>query len=54
MATNIEIVNAAVALIIKAAILAAQFSGRARKRSLKQLLISDNHSYLPATIKSSG
>ncbi len=37
MATNIEIVNAAVVLIIKAAILAARFSGRARKRSLKRL-----------------
>jgi len=31
MATNIEIVNAAVTLIVKAAILAARFSGRARK-----------------------
>jgi transposase InsO family protein len=37
MATNIEIVNTAVTLIIKAAILAARFSGRARKRSLKRL-----------------
>lgn len=37
MATNIEIVNAAVTFIIKAAILAARFSGRARKRSLKRL-----------------
>ena len=37
MATNIEIVNAAVTLIAKAAILAARFSGRARKRSLKRL-----------------
>ena len=37
MATNIEIVNAAVTLIIKAIILAARFSGRARKRSLKRL-----------------
>ncbi len=37
MATNIEIINAAVTLIIKAAILAARFSGRARKRSLKRL-----------------
>ena len=37
MITNIEIVNAAVTLIIKAAILAARFSGRARKRSLKRL-----------------
>ena len=37
MTNNIEIINAAVTLIIKAAILAAQFSGRARKRSLKRL-----------------
>ena len=37
MTNNIEIVNAAVALIIKAAILAAGFSGRTRKRSLKRL-----------------
>ena len=37
MTNNIEIVNAAVSLIIKAAILAARFSGRARKRSLKRL-----------------
>ena len=41
MATNIEIVNAAVVLIIKAAILAARFSGRARKRSLKRLATMD-------------
>ena len=37
MAPNIEIFNAAVTLIIKSAILAARFSGRARKRSLKRL-----------------
>ena len=37
MTTNIEIINAAVAFIIKAAILAARFSGRTRKRSLKRL-----------------
>jgi len=37
MATNIEIVNAAVSLIIKAALLASRFSGRARKRNLKRL-----------------
>jgi hypothetical protein len=37
MTNNIEIINAAVTLIIKAAILAARFSGRARKRSLKRL-----------------
>ena len=37
MTKNIEIINAAVALIIKAALLAARFSGRVRKRSLKRL-----------------
>jgi putative transposase len=37
MTNNIDIINAAVALIIKAAILAFRFSGRARKRSLKRL-----------------
>lgn len=41
MATNIEIVNAAVTLIVKAAILAARFSGKARKRSLKRLSSMD-------------
>ena len=37
MTNNVEIVSAAVSLIIKAALLAARFSGRARKRSLKRL-----------------
>ncbi|MHC4951417.1 MAG: DDE-type integrase/transposase/recombinase [Planctomycetota bacterium] len=37
MTNNVEIINTAVALIIKAAILASRFSGRARKRSLKRL-----------------
>lgn len=37
MTNNVEIINAAVALIIKAALLAARFSGRVRKRSLKRL-----------------
>ena len=37
MTNNLDIVNAAVTLIIKAALLAARFSGRARKRSLKRL-----------------
>ena len=41
MATNIEIVNAAVTLITKVAILAARFSGRARKRSLKRFASMD-------------
>ena len=37
MINNLDIVNAAVILIVKAAILAARFTGRARKRSLKRL-----------------
>ncbi len=37
MTTTVESVNAAVTLIIKAAILAARFSGRTRKRNLKKL-----------------
>ena len=37
MSKNTDIINAAVTLIIKAAILAARFSGRGRKRSLKRL-----------------
>lgn len=37
MTKNIEIINAAIALIIKAAILTARFSGRVRKQSLKLL-----------------
>jgi hypothetical protein len=37
MTNNLEIVNATVSLIIKAALLAARFSGRTRKRSLKRL-----------------
>ena len=41
MNKNIDIINTAVALIIKAAILAARFSGRARKRSLKGLAAMD-------------
>ena len=37
MTQNIDTINAAVAIIIKAAVLAAMFSGRVRKRSLKRL-----------------
>ena len=37
MSENIGIINTAVALIIKAALLAAQHSGRVRQRSLKRL-----------------
>jgi hypothetical protein len=41
MTKYIDIINAAVELIIKAAILAASFSGRVRKRSLKRLAKMD-------------
>ena len=37
MTTNVEIVNTAASLIIKAALLASRFSGRTRKQSLKRL-----------------
>ena len=41
MTQNIDIINAAVDLIIKAAILAARFSGSVRKRNLKRLSAMD-------------
>ena len=41
MTTNNDIINVAVELVIKAAIIAAGFSGRARKRSLKRLASMD-------------
>jgi transposase len=41
MFQNIEIVNIAMMLIVKASVLAARFSGRARKRSLKRLAVMD-------------
>jgi len=37
MTETLDILNAAVSLLIRAALLAAQFSGRVRKRSLKRL-----------------
>jgi len=41
MTENLDILNAAVSLLIKAALLAARFSGRVRKRSLKRLAAMD-------------
>lgn len=41
MKNNIDIINTAVVLVIKAAILAAGFSGRVRKRNLKRLATMD-------------
>jgi len=41
MAENLDILNATVSLLIRAALLAARFSGRVRKRSLKRLAAMD-------------
>ena len=41
MNQNIEVITYAVSLIFKAAIVAAKYSGRVRKRSLKRLAIMD-------------
>jgi len=41
MNKNLDIITHAVSLIVKAALLAARFSGRARKRSLKRLAAMD-------------
>ncbi len=41
MNMNLDIITYAVSLIIKAVIMAARFSGRVRKRSLKRLAAMD-------------
>jgi len=41
MSKNLDIINFAVSLIIKAALIAARFSGRSRKRSLRRLATMD-------------
>jgi len=41
MTDNFDIPSPAVSLLVKAALLAARFSGRARKRSLKRLAAMD-------------
>ncbi len=41
MNKNLDIINFAVSLIIKATLIAASFSGRARKRSLRRLVTMD-------------
>ena len=41
MNPNIEVISYTVSLIIKATIVAARFSGRIRKRSLKRLAVMD-------------
>ena len=43
MNNNGEIISCAIALIVKSVIVAAQFSGRIRKRSLKRLAAMDIH-----------
>ncbi|MHC4329167.1 MAG: DDE-type integrase/transposase/recombinase [Planctomycetota bacterium] len=43
MKKNLDITNFAVSLIIKAALIAARFSGRARKRSLRRLATMDTN-----------
>jgi len=41
MNKNLDVITHAATLVIKAAILAARFSGRVRKRSLKRLAAMD-------------
>ena len=41
MSENLDVLNTAVSLLIKAALLAARFSGRVRKRSLRRLAAVD-------------
>jgi hypothetical protein len=41
MADNLDILNTAVSLLIKAALLTARFSARVRQRSLKRLASRD-------------
>ena len=38
MAENLDVLNTAVSLLIRAVLLAARFSGRVRRRSLKRLV----------------
>jgi len=49
MAENLDIRNAAVSLLVKADPLAARFSGRVRKRSLKRLAAMDAGCHSTAT-----
>jgi hypothetical protein len=41
VAENLDILDTAVSLLIRAVLLAARFSGRVRKRSLKRLAVMD-------------
>jgi hypothetical protein len=41
MAENLDILNAAVSLLVRAGLLAARFSGQVRKRSLNRLATKD-------------
>ena len=46
MNQNIETITSAVSLVFKAAIVAAQYSGRVRKRSLKRLAAMDANNHV--------
>jgi len=41
MAENLDLLNVGVSLLIRAALLAARFSGRVRRRSLERLAAKD-------------
>jgi len=41
MTESLDILNTAVSLLVRAALLAARFSGRVRRRSLKRLAAMD-------------
>jgi hypothetical protein len=41
MTENLDLLNTAVSLLVRAALLAARFSGRVRRRSLKRLAAKD-------------
>jgi hypothetical protein len=43
MAENLDLVNTAVSLLVRAALLAARFLGRVRRRSLKRSAAMDDH-----------
>jgi len=43
MAENLEVLNIAVSLLVRAVLLAARFSGRVRRRSLKRLAAMETY-----------
>ncbi|MEN6426618.1 MAG: helix-turn-helix domain-containing protein [Phycisphaerales bacterium] len=50
MAENLDMLNTAVSLLIRAALLAARFSGRVRQRSLKRLAAKDTDVKIKETL----